>query len=56
MINSAKQKGREEGEINKAKVAIKNMLEKHMAKEIIAEILEVDISLVGEVEEERSNI
>ena len=45
MINSAE----ERGDLKRAKVAIKNMLEKGMDKDIIAEILEVDMSLVEEV-------
>lgn len=52
MINSAKEKGREEGEINKAKVAIKNMMQKGMDKALIAEILEVNLALVEDVYKE----
>lgn len=45
MISSAEKRG----ELNRAKVGIKNMLEKGMDKTLIAEILEVDIALVEEV-------
>ena len=48
MISSAEQRG----ELNRAKVGIKNMLEKGMDKTLIAEILEVDIALVEEVSKE----
>lgn len=43
------------GEIKKAKIAIKNMFKKDMSKEVIAEILEIDISLVEEVLKEAIN-
>lgn len=48
MINSAEQRG----DLNRAKVAIKNMLEKGMGTELIIEILEVDARLVEEVSKE----
>ncbi|MEG0296837.1 MAG: Rpn family recombination-promoting nuclease/putative transposase [Clostridium sp.] len=48
-LSTAKEEGREEGAINKAKIAIRNMLEKGMAKDLIAELLEVDELLIEEV-------
>ena len=48
MINSAEQRG----DLNRAKVAIRNMLEKGMGTELIIEILEVDARLVEEVSKE----
>lgn len=48
MINSAEQRG----DLNRAKVGIKNMLEKGMDKKLICELLEIDISLVEEVQKE----
>ena len=45
----------EEGDLNRAKIGIRNMLEKNMDKKTIAELLEVDISLVEEVAKERKN-
>lgn len=37
------------GELKKAKIAIRNMLQKGMDEKNIAEILEVDMSLIEEV-------
>lgn len=48
MINSAEQRG----DLNRAKVAIRNMLEKGMGTELIIEILEVDARSVEEVSKE----
>ncbi|MGL5616432.1 MAG: hypothetical protein ACRDD2_09455 [Sarcina sp.] len=45
MINSAE----ERGDLNRAKIAIRNMLLKGMSKELISEMLEVNIELVEEV-------
>ena len=52
MINSAEERGREEGDLNRAKIAIRNMLQKGMSKELISEMLEVSTELVEEVCEE----
>ncbi|MGL4910817.1 MAG: hypothetical protein ACRC3Y_00160 [Romboutsia sp.] len=46
---SALSTAREEGELNKAKIAIRNMLKKGMPKDLIAELLEVDEKLVEEI-------
>ena len=43
---------REEGDLNRAKIGIRNMLKKNMDKNTIADLLEVDISLVEEVAQE----
>lgn len=48
MINSAEQRG----DLNRAKIGIRNMLEKGMDKKDISEILEVDIPLIEEVSKE----
>lgn len=48
MINSAEKRG----DLKRAKVAIKNMLEKGMEKEFIMKILEVDIKLIEDIEKE----
>lgn len=48
MINSAE----ERGDIKRARIGIKNMLEKGMDKKLICELLEVDINLVEEVQKE----
>ena len=42
----------EEGDLNRAKIGIRNMLKKNMDKNTIADLLEVDISLVEEVAQE----
>ena len=52
MISSAEERGREEGDLNRAKIAIRNMLLKGMNKELISEMLEVSIELVEEVYKE----
>ena len=52
MISSAEERGREEGDINRAKIAIRNMLSKGMSKELISEMLEVSIELIEEVYKE----
>ena len=49
MISSAEERGREEGDINRAKIAIRNMLSKGMSKELISEMLEVSVELIEEV-------
>ena len=51
-LNKAKEEGKEEGDINRAKIGIRNMLSKGMSTELIAELLEVPIELVQEVEGE----
>ena len=48
MISSAE----ERGDLNRAKIAIRNMLSKGMSKELISEMLEVSIELVEEVYKE----
>ena len=48
MISSAE----ERGDLNRAKIAIRNMLSKGMTKELISEMLEVSIELVEEVYKE----
>ena len=48
MISSAE----ERGDLNRAKIAIRNMLSKGMSKELISEMLEVSIDLVEEVYKE----
>lgn len=48
MINSAEQRG----DLNRAKIGIRNMLEKGMDKKDISEILEVDMPLIEEVSKE----
>ena len=48
MISSAE----ERGDLNRAKIAIRNMLSKGMSKELISEMLEVSIELVDEVYKE----
>ena len=48
MINSAEQRG----DLNRAKIGIRNMLEKGIDKKDISEILEVDIPLIEEVSKE----
>ena len=48
MISSAE----ESGDLNRAKIAIRNMLSKGMSKELISEMLEVSIDLVEEVYKE----
>ncbi len=45
MINSAEQRG----DLNRAKIGIRNMIEKGMDKKDISDILEVDMSLIEEV-------
>lgn len=50
---SALSTAKEEGELNKAKIAIRNMLKKGMTKELIAELLEVDEKLVEEIKKEQ---
>ena len=49
MISSAEHRGREEGDLNRSKIAIRNMLSKGMSKELIAEMLEVSLDLVEDV-------
>lgn len=55
-LNKAKQEGLEqgieEGDINRAKIGIKNMLSNGMPAKLIAELLEVSIELVQQVENE----
>ena len=48
MISSAE----ERGDLNRAKIAIRNMLSKGLSKELISEMLEVSIDLVEEVYKE----
>lgn len=48
MISSAE----ERGDLNRSKVAIRNMLSKGMSKELISEMLEVSIELIEEVYKE----
>lgn len=47
-----KKEEEKKGTLNRAKVAIRNMLLKGMNKELISEILEVSIELVEEVYKE----
>ncbi len=50
MISSAE----ERGDLNRSKIAIRNMLSKVMSKELISEMLEVSIELVEEVDRENT--
>ena len=50
MISSAE----ERGDLNRSKIAIRNMLSKVMSKEVISEMLEVSIELVEEVDRENT--